>query len=219
MWGGSLTFPTPMLFSIGFLITFLGGGLTGIMLAAAPLDFHFQDSYFLVAHFHYTLFGSIVFGAFAAIYYWWPKFTGRMLGERLGKVHFCTMLVGLHTTFFVQPTLGIRGMPRRVADLPDYSRIGGYEFLNTVSTVGSFVLGISTVFFLVNVVLAARRPADAPADPWGYGQSLEWMTTSPPPRQNFTSLPRIRSNRPAWDARFPDHPGLGHTPRRKRAAR
>ena len=211
MWGGSLTFPPPMLFSIGFLLTFLGGGLTGVMLAAAPIDFHLAKSYFLVAHFHYTMFGSIVFGAFAAIYYWWPKMTGRMLGERLGKAHFWVTFIGFHTTFFVQHILGIRGMPRRVAS---YAPTDGFTFLNRVSTVGSFLLGISTVIFLVNVALTARRPADAANDPWEYGQTLEWVTTSLPPRQNFTALPRIRSNRPAWDVNYPDNPGLGHTPRR-----
>ena len=136
MWGASLTFPTPMLFSVGFLLTFLIGGLSGVMLVAAPLDFHFQDSYFLVAHFHYTLFGAVVFGAFAAIYYWWPKMTGRMLGERLGKLHFWLTFVGFQITFFVQHILGIRGMPRRVSD---YTERDGFGFLNVVSTAGSFV--------------------------------------------------------------------------------
>jgi cytochrome c oxidase subunit 1 len=136
-----------------------------------------------------------------------------MLDERLGKVHFWLMFIGFHTTFFVQHILGLRGMPRRVAD---YAPDAGFSWLNAVSTAGSFVLGASTLFFLVNVALAARRPADATDNPWGYGQSLEWVTSSPPPRQNFTALPRIRSNRPAWDAQFPEHPGLGHTPRRRR---
>jgi cytochrome c oxidase subunit 1 len=212
MWGGSLTFPTPMLWSIGFLVTFLVGGLTGVMLASPPINFHVHDSYFVVAHFHYVLFGSIVFGAFAGVYYWWPKMTGRLLGEGLGKLHFWITFIGFHTTFFVQHILGIRGMPRRIAD---YSFADGFASLNTVSTVGSFLLGISTVVFLVNVALAARRPADAPDDPWVFGQTLEWLTTSPPPRQNFRWLPRIRSNRPAWDHRYPDHPGLTHHRQRK----
>jgi cytochrome c oxidase subunit 1 len=196
-----------MLWSIGFLLTFLIGGLTGVMLASPPINFHVHDSYFVVAHFHYVLFGSIVFGAFAATYFWWPKMTGRLLGERLGKVHFWLTFIGFHTTFFVQHTLGMRGMPRRVAD---YSFGDGFASLNTVSTIGSFMLGVSTAVFMVNAVLSLRKPADALDDPWVYGQTLEWVTTSPPPRQNFTWLPRIRSNRPAWDHRYPDHPALSH---------
>jgi cytochrome c oxidase subunit 1 len=207
MWGGSLTFPTPMLWSLGFLMTFLLGGLTGVMLASPPINFHVHDSYFVVAHFHYVLFGSIVFGAFAAVYYWWPKMTGRLLSEPLGKLHFWITFVGFHTTFFVQHILGMRGMPRRIAD---YSFSDGFATLNTVSTVGSFLLGISTLVFLANAVMSLRRAPDAPDDPWVFGQTLEWLTTSPPPRANFHWLPRIRSNRPAWDHRYPEHPALGH---------
>jgi cytochrome c oxidase subunit 1 len=214
MWGGSLTFPTPMLFSIGFLLTFLAGGLTGVMLASPPIDYHVHDSYFVVAHFHYVLFGSIVFGAFAGTYYWWPKMTGRLLNETLGKVHFWVTFIGFHMTFFVMHILGIRGMPRRVAD---YTFKDGFATLNTVSSIGSFLLGISTLIFLVNVLVTSRKTPDAADDPWIYGQTLEWVTSSPPPRQNFTWLPRIRSNRPAWDHVYPDHPALGHKPRSRKA--
>ena len=199
LWGGRITFPTPMLFAFGFLFTFLLGGLTGVMLASAPIDFHVTDSYFVVAHMHYVLFGGSVFALYAGIYYWWPKFTGRTLSEGWGKVHFCMNLVGFHLTFFVQHILGLDGMPRRVADyLPD----DGFTTLNRVSTVGAALLGASTLPFLWNVWRTSRGKLGAVAgdDPWG-GHTLEWATSSPPPPQNFEApLPAIRSNRPVWDA-------------------
>jgi len=201
MWGGSISFDTPMLFSIGFLITFLFGGLTGIILASPPLDFHVSDSYFVVAHFHYVVFGTVVFAMFAGFYFWWPKMTGRMLDERLGKLHFWTLFVGFHTTFLVQHWLGVEGMPRRYAD---YLPSDGFETLNQVSTVGSFLLAASTLPFLYNVYVSRKAPKVTEDDPWGWGRSLEWATSCPPPRHNFHSIPRIRSESPAFDLHHPE---------------
>ncbi|HLU95564.1 MAG TPA: cytochrome c oxidase subunit I [Thermobifida alba] len=201
MWRGQLTFESPMLFTIGFMVTFLFGGLTGVMLASPPLDFHVADSYFVVAHFHYTLFGTVVFAMFAGFYFWWPKFTGKMLDETLAKWHFWTLFFGFHGTFLVQHWLGAEGMPRRYAD---YLPSDGFTLLNQISSVSSFVLGASTLFFLYNVwVTHKKAPKVTVDDPWGYGCSLEWATSCPPPRHNFTSLPRIRSERPAFDLHHP----------------
>jgi len=201
MWKGSLTFETPMLFAMGFLLTFLLGGITGVMLAAPPIDFHVSDTYFVVAHFHYVLFGVIVFAAFAGLYFWFPKMTGRKLDERLGKVHFWLTFIGFQVTFLVQHWLGNEGMPRRYAD---YLASDGWQTLNLVSTAGAFMLGIAMIPFLWNVFKSFRvgKPVSVD-DPWGYGNSLEWATSSPPPRHNFTSLPRIRSERPAFDLHHP----------------
>ncbi len=201
MWKGQLTFETPMLFSMGFIITFLFGGLTGVLLASPPVDFHVSDSYFVVAHFHYVLFGTIVFATYAGIYFWFPKMTGRMLDERLGKFHFWTTFVGFHATFLVQHWLGNEGMPRRYAD---YLPSDGFTTLNTISTIGSFILGASTLPFIWNVFKSYRYgEAVLVDDPWGYGNSLEWATSCPPPRHNFTELPRIRSERPAFELHYP----------------
>jgi len=201
MWRGSLSFETPMLFALGFLVTFLFGGLTGILLASPPIDFHVSDSYFVVAHFHYVLFGTIVFATYAGIYFWFPKFTGRFLDEKLGKLHFWTTLIGFHTTFLVQHWLGNVGMPRRYAD---YLPGDGFTTLNTISSIGAFILGISTLVFMWNVYRSYRYGEVTTADdPWGFGNSLEWATSSPPPRHNFTSLPRIRSERPAFELHSP----------------
>jgi cytochrome c oxidase subunit 1 len=201
MWRGQVSFETPMLFAAGFLVTFLFGGLTGVILAAPALDFHVSDSYFVVAHFHYVLFGTIVFATYSGIYFWFPKMTGRFLDERLGRLHFWTTFIGFHTTFLVQHWLGDMGMPRRY---PDYLPTDGFTTLNTVSTIGAFVLGFSTIPFIWNVIRSWRYGEITTADdPWGYGNSLEWATSSPPPRHNFTSLPRIRSERPAFELHHP----------------
>ncbi|WP_449343614.1 aa3-type cytochrome oxidase subunit I [Streptosporangium jomthongense] len=201
MWRGHLSFESPMLFSIGFLVTFLFGGLTGVILASPPLDFQVSDSYFVVAHFHYVVFGTVVFAMFAGFYFWWPKFTGKMLNDTLGKVHFWTLFIGFHTTFLVQHWLGAAGFPRRYAD---YSPADGFTNLNMVSSVGAFLLGASTLPFLYNVWRTHKSaPKVTVDDPWGYGNSLEWATSCPPPRHNFTSLPRIRSERPAFDLKYP----------------
>ncbi|MFC4080806.1 aa3-type cytochrome oxidase subunit I [Amycolatopsis samaneae] len=201
MWRGQVSFQTPMLWSIGFMVTFLFGGLTGVILASPPLDFHITDSYFVVAHFHYVLFGTIVFATFAGIYFWFPKITGRMLDEPLGKWHFWTTFLGFHTTFLVQHWLGDEGMPRRYAD---YLPTDGFTVLNTISTIGAFVLGASMIVFIWNVVRSYRFGEVVEVDdPWGYGNSLEWATTTPPPRHNFLELPRIRSERPAFELHYP----------------
>ena len=201
MWKGHITFETPMLFSVGFLVTFLFGGLTGVLLASPPLDFHLSDSYFVVAHFHYVLFGTIVFATYAGIYFWFPKMTGRMLDERLGKIHFWLTMIGFHTTFLVQHWVGNEGMPRRYAD---YLSTDGFTALNIVSTVGAFILGASTLPFLWNVFRSYRYGEVVTVDdPWGFGNSLEWATSCPPPRHNFTELPRIRSERPAFELHYP----------------
>lgn len=202
MWRGSLTFETPMLWAIGFLVTFLFGGLTGIMLASPPIDFHVSDSYFVVAHFHYTVFGTVVFAMFSGYYFWWPKFTGRQLNERLGKLHFWVTFVGFHSTFLIQHWLGVMGMPRRYADYLDSD---GFTPINTISTIGSLILGSSVLVFFYNVYVTYRKaPLVNCDDPWGFGASLEWATSCPPPRHNFVTLPRIRSERPAFDLKFPE---------------
>ena len=201
MWKGKLTFETPMLFAIGFLVTFLFGGLTGIMMASAPIDFHIHDSYFIVAHFHYTLFGTIVFATFAGVYFWFPKMTGRMYDEKLGKLHFWLMFIGFHTTFLVQHWLGNQGMPRRYAD---YLATDNFTVLNQISTVGSFILGIAMLPFVWNIIKSWRYgPIVTVDDPWGACNSLEWATSCPPPRHNFETLPRIRSERPAFELHYP----------------
>jgi cytochrome c oxidase subunit 1 len=201
MWRGHLTFESPMLFSIGFLITFLLGGLTGVILASPPLDFQISDTYFVVAHFHYVVFGTVVFAMFAGFYFWWPKFTGKMLDDKLGKVQFWLLFIGFHATFLIQHWLGVVGFPRRYAD---YSPADGFTDLNLISSVGAFVLGLSVLPFFYNVWKTARTaPKVTVDDPWGYGNSLEWATSCPPPRHNFSMLPRIRSERPAFDLHYP----------------
>jgi cytochrome c oxidase subunit 1 len=202
MWRGSVTFETPMVFTLGFLITFVFGGLTGVILASPPLDFAVSDSYFVVAHFHYVVFGTVVFAMFAGFYFWWPKWTGKMLNERLGMIHFWTLFIGFHATFLVQHWLGVVGMPRRYAT---YLVDDGFTWMNQLSTFGSILLAASMIPFLLNVYITARRaPLVTVNDPWGYGRSLEWATSCPPPRHNFTSIPRIRSESPAFDLNHPE---------------
>jgi len=202
MWRGQLSFEPAMLFIIGFLVTFLFGGLTGVILASPPLDFAVSDSYFVVAHFHYVLFGTVVFTMFGGFYFWWPKWTGKMLDKTLGTWHFWTLFIGFHMTFLVQHWLGVMGMPRRIANYPDLEPLA--TTLNQISTIGSLILGASTLFFLYNVYKTARHGEQVTVDdPWGWGNSLEWATSCPPPRHNFTSMPRIRSERPAFDLHYP----------------
>jgi cytochrome c oxidase subunit I len=187
-----------MLFAITFFIQFLIGGVTGIYVASPPLDYHVTDSYFVVAHFHYTLFAGSVFGLFAGIYYWFPKVTGALLREGLGRVHFVLLVIGTNVTFFPMFFYGEDGMSRRVADYPADA---GWTTLNVLSTCGSAVIAIAVLVFLVNVVVSLRRRVPAGDDPWN-GHTLEWATTSPPPRHNFAALPPVRSESPLWDRKL-----------------
>ncbi len=202
-WKGSVSFETPMLYALGFLTTFIFGGLTGVILASPALDFHLSDSYFVVAHFHYVVFGTVVFAMFAGIYFWYPKMTGKMLNERLGKIQFWLLFTGFHVTFLIQHWLGIIGMPRRYATyLPE----DGFTWMNGVSTAGSALLALSVIPFLWNIYITARKGEKTTLnDPWGYGRSLEWATATPFPRHNFTSIPRVRSESPAFDLNHPEY--------------
>jgi cytochrome c oxidase subunit 1 len=197
LWRGSIILATPMLFALGFLSMFLIGGISGVMLSAPPIDFHLQDTYFVVAHLHYVFFGGSVFGVFAATYYWFPKMTGRRLNERLGKVHFWMHFIGFNAAFFPQHILGIQGMPRRISD---YSPDAGWTAWNLVSTGGAFLIAASILPFLVNVIATFINGEKVGDDPWE-GNTLEWATSSPPPPYNFDRLPPIRSERPVFDLR------------------
>ncbi|MDQ3660564.1 MAG: cytochrome c oxidase subunit I [Actinomycetota bacterium] len=202
MWGGKIRFQTPMLFCAGFLFMFLMGGITGVFLASPPLDYFVHDTYYVVAHLHYVLFGGSVFAMFAGLYYWIPKMSGRMLSERLGKLHFALMLVGMNAAFFPMHQLGIDGMQRRV---PDYPASFAYAQANLISTAGAFLTALAVLVFFINLFSSLRRGPLAGDDPWG-GYTLEWATTSPPPHHNFSRLPPIRSARPVFDERS-NNPG------------
>jgi cytochrome c oxidase subunit 1 len=202
MWKGQLSFEPPMLYTIGFLITFLFGGITGIILASPPLDFAVSDSYFVVAHFHYVLAGTVLFEMFAGFYFWWPKMTGYMLNSRIGKFQFWLMFIGFNMTFLVQHWIGLEGMPRRIANYPGLP--GNVTTLNVISTVGSWVLALSVLVFFWNVYVTWRHGEKVNVeDPWGFCSSLEWATSCPPPRHNFYRIPRIRSERPAFELHYP----------------
>lgn len=197
MIGGSILLRTPMLFALGFLALFLIGGLSGVWVASPPLDYQAQGSYFVVAHFHYTLFAGSLFGLFAGIYYWFPKVTGAMLREGLGRLHFWLLFAGANLAFFPMFLLGQQGMPRRVADyLPE----DGWDGLNALATAGALLIALGVIAFIVNLVVSLRHRRPAGGDPWE-GQTLEWATSSPPPRFNFSSLPPIRSYAPLLDLR------------------
>ena len=202
MFRGSVTFETPMLFALGFVFNFIFGGLTGVIMASPPLDFHLSDSYFIVAHFHYVVVGALIFGLFGALYFWWPKWTGKVMNERLGQIHFWLFFIGFHATFLIQHWLGVVGMPRRYATyLPE----DGFTWMNQLSTVGAFVMAVSLVPWIINVYITWRyAPKVTVNDPWGSGRSLEWATACPAPRHNFTSIPRIRSESPAFDLNHPE---------------
>ena len=206
MWRGQITFSTSMLFCIGFLFAFLMGGLTGVMLASPPIDFATHDTYFVVAHFHQVLFGTAVYAGFAGFYFWYPKFFGRMYREGLGKTHFWLMTIGFWVTFMPQYRLGLEGMPRRVATYPAGL---GWQNLNISSTIGAYIIGLSFVFFLVNLWVSWRKPIPAGDNPWD-AHALEWFATSPPVHHNFTKLPPVRSERPVWDFHHPDARTVAH---------
>ncbi|HWH68816.1 MAG TPA: cbb3-type cytochrome c oxidase subunit I, partial [Candidatus Sulfotelmatobacter sp.] len=202
MWGGSLRFTTSMLFAIAFIVHFTLGGLSGITFTTVPVDWQTTDTYYVVAHFHYVLIGGTLFGTYAGFYYWFPKMSGRMLSERLGKWHFWLAIISFNLTFSVQHYLGFIGMPRRVYTYPNFP---GWADLNLVSTIGAFLQAASVLILLYNIVWSLRRGQPAGDNPW-HAWTLEWATTSPPPEHNFHSLPPVRSRRPLWDVAHPENP-------------
>jgi cytochrome c oxidase subunit 1 len=202
MWGGRILFKTPMLFCIGFLFQFLIAGLTGIMLASAPFDWQLSLSYFVVAHFHYVIVGGILFALFGAFYYWYPKMTGRMLSEPLGKLHFWLFVIGFHMTFDVMHIPGILGMPRRIYT---YEPQRGWDTLNLIVTLGAFIQGVAVLIFVWNLISSYWKGAQAGNDPWD-AWTLEWSVSSPPPAYNFATIPSVESRRPLWDWKHPEDP-------------
>ena len=202
MWGGRIQFKTPMLFCLGFLFQFLIAGLTGIIQSSAPVDWQLSLSYFVVAHFHYVIVGGILFALFGAFYYWYPKMTGRMLSERLGKWHFWLFLIGFHLTFDVMHIPGILGMPRRIYT---YEPRPGWETLNFIVTIGAFIQAAAILLFVYNLVVSYWKGAKAGNDPWD-AWTLEWSVSSPPPVYNFATIPVVRSRRPLWDLKHPEDP-------------
>jgi len=202
MWGGKIQFKVPMLFCIGFLFQFLIAGLTGIMLASAPFDWQLSYSYFVVAHFHYVIVGGILFALFGAFYYWYPKVTGRMLSEKLGKWHFWLFVLGFHMCFDVMHFPGLLGMPRRIYT---YEPGRGWDTMNFIITIGAFIQGIAILIFVWNLIISYFKGAKAGNDPWD-AWTLEWSTSSPPPAYNFATIPVVASRRPLWDLKHPEDP-------------
>jgi cytochrome c oxidase subunit 1 len=201
-WRGNLIFDAPMLFALGFIGIFTIGGLTGIYLAAFPVDWQVQDTYFVVAHFHYTLFGGALFAIFGGLFYWWPKMFGRKLNETLGKWTFWLMFVGFNVTFFPQHFLGLLGMPRRIYT---YEPGRGWDTLNLIISIGAFIQGIAILVFVANLVISYVKGDIAGNDPWD-AWTLEWSVSSPPPAYNFASIPTVASRRPLWDIKHPEDP-------------
>jgi cytochrome c oxidase subunit 1 len=213
LWLGRPKLQVPLLFVIGFVVLFVIGGMTGVMIASVPFDLQVHDTFFIVAHFHYVLIGGGVFPLFGAIYYWFPKVTGRMLSERLGKLNFWLFFIGMNVTFFPMHQLGLEGMPRRVYT---YLEDTGWGDLNLLATIGAATIALSAVVFLVNVVVSLRRGALAGADPWG-GETLEWTTTSPPPVYNYEYIPVVEGRSANW-ARSADPPVVVGLPTDRREA-
>ena len=195
IWGGSLQMKTPMYFALGFIAMFIMGGLSGVMHASPPADLQQTDTYFVVAHFHYVLFGGSIFALTAGAYYWFPKMTGRLLSETLGKLHFWLMFIGFNLTFFPMHFVGLLGMPRRVYTYPEGL---GFDIYNRIETVGAFVLMLAFLVFIINIWKTLRKPADAPADPW-HGATLEWSIPSPPQEFNFAEIPTVHSRDALWE--------------------
>jgi cytochrome c oxidase subunit 1 len=206
IYGGRIRFATPMLFCTAFLFQFLCAGLTGVMLAVVPFDWQLSDSYFVVAHFHFVLIGGIVFNIFAALYYWFPKATGRMLSEKLGRWHFWLLVIGFNLTFVTLHVAGILGMPRRIYTYPADR---GWDLWNLIATLGVPMQAVAVLLFLINVIISLRQGKPAGDDPWD-AWTLEWTTTSPPPSYNFDTLPDVRSRRPLWDLKHPEDPDWIH---------
>jgi len=197
LWRGSIVMTASLYFAVGFIAIFVIGGITGIFLAVFPVDWQLNDTYFVVAHFHYVLMGGSVFAIFAGIYYWFPKMTGRLLSEPLGKLSFWLMFIGFNLTFFVQHALGLSGMPRRIYT---YAPGSGWSTYNVISTIGSYILGLGILVTVINVARHVRRGRLAGPDPWK-GNTLEWFVPSPPPLNNFDVIPRVRSVEPMRDIR------------------
>jgi cytochrome c oxidase subunit 1 len=197
LWRGTIEYRVPLLFCVGGIATFLMGGITGIFLAVFPVDWQLTDTYFVVAHFHYTAFGAAAFGMVGALYYWFPKMTGRMMSESLGKVSFVLFFVGFHLTFLIQHSAGLDGMPRRIYE---YTKASGWGWMNMISTIGAFVLAFSVLLTVINVYRSLKKGPIAGPDPWK-ANTLEWFTPSPPPENNFDVVPRVRSVEPMKDIR------------------
>jgi heme/copper-type cytochrome/quinol oxidase subunit 1 len=206
MWGGRIRFSTAMLFAMSFLVLFTIGGITGVTFATFPIDWQVEDSYYVVAHMHYVLFGGTFFAVMAGFFYWFPKATGRVLSEKLGHWQFWLMFVGFNMTFLIQHVLGIMGMPRRVSTYPDLPYWG---LFNMISTIGAFILALGVLLFVVNIFATLRNGEPAGNNPWN-AWTLEWATTSPPPVYNFETVPPIRGRRPLWDLEHPEQADGDH---------
>ncbi len=207
IWGGKINFKAPFLFAVGFIAMFIIGGLSGVSLAVVPVNFQVTDTYYVVAHLHYVLFGGSVFAIFAGIFYWFPKITGRLLNDRLGKLQFWIQFVGFNLTFFPMHILGLLGMPRRIYT---YGSQYGWDTLNLLETIGAFTIAVAILVFIWNIVISLRGEK-AGGDPWD-GHTLEWTTTSPPPAYNFATIPTVHSRRPFWDQKYPKSSGEKATP-------